>query len=116
MEKIYIVFYVLSVVSFGFAGYFFYSLKVKKFVINKSEGKKDSKGEVSIGLSSDGLMDIRGKKGIKIDGYKVSDIINTINNFIISFNKINKNIEITTYSRHYRPYFHWSFWESDGTL
>ncbi len=94
MEKIYIVFYILSGISFVFSGFFFYLMKVKKFVIKKSEEIEDIEENTGIVFGSDG-MKIRGSD-IVLSGYKVSDIINTINNFTHSFNKINKKVNIAS--------------------
>ena len=95
MEKIYIVFYVLSGISFVFTVYFFYLTKVKKLVIKKNEEKEGSEKATGIMFGSDGIMKIEGSDTI-ISGYKVSDIINIINSFTSSFNKINKKVNIAS--------------------
>jgi hypothetical protein len=92
VDEIYIVFFILTVVSFGFAGYFLYLTKGKKLIIKRSERDENNKVNFSIGIDDQGFSSLDSKKGIKLEGYKVSDMVKTINSFTDSFNKGNKRV------------------------
>ena len=95
MENIGIIFYILSGVSFLFSIYFFYLAKVKKLEIKECLKIDKSTGLVIRFDNDEGTMGMIAPDAI-IGKYKISDVVNTINSFIFSFNKKNKRVNIAS--------------------
>jgi hypothetical protein len=84
---------VLSVLSFLFlilAICYFYLSKEKKLIIPKTEKIKDMKSGIAF-TDEEAIL-----AGDQIGEYKVTDIVNTINDFTKSFNSINKKTNIAS--------------------
>lgn len=87
-----IVFIILAVANFGFAGYYFYESrkkadKISKETINKIGEEEKKHSGSSIIMKAD---------NINFNQYNFSQVIKTINAYIDNFNKTNRNVNIAT--------------------